>query len=510
MLQLELFSRIDREWRPPSGGHLRLFAQVARDEVVLRLDDLAPDGRVPLPITYGVTLKLRGAPACRVQGGADFGWPLGAGLCLGPRDDCDPFRVALAWGCATLAPESARQSMPLSARVRRSEAAGALHDILQALTRQAANQCEPAARSLARRFHRTARWSVYAGIEADDTGRMGQLARVCPGALLLCSALGRQSGHEGTAVVATFTRDIIAGRRLSKALDGLVEGWFTLGLMDALDEGCGGGAWHRLREGSPAERAQLRQEHRWLIAHVGPTVSALLLLVPHPARLIPEHLPRSPAQQRRWLEVTRAPALIALASTRPGLASSLALWLSKHALVLANQGDRPPQAVVADLASFVEGTHRTVSATTSAAHLVEDARQWSVQMAELRAHFSRYGRPSPLPSDAALDTPLPTRVGPYSSGDLTVTPLTTARALLNEAVTMRNCVAGRLSEALARRAYFFHATLHGRELTIEAHPAGPGLLLHEVRGTADRAPTSAEVSRVTRWLDEVASRWGTG
>lgn len=502
MNQLELFDGADRQWRLPEGARLVLHARKGQQGVYLRIEDTAPSGRMPQPLVYELDLIVRGQPYCSVIGGAAEAWPLSRGVPLGSENASDPFREGLLWGCAALAPREDQQWMSLTNRLHRSEPARDLQRLLRGLARHAVRQCDGAARNLARPFWPASRWGVYAAIAADSTGRVGQLAGVCPGALLLALALRRHGGARGTQAWARFIAETVAGRRLDHVLTALVDAWFELGAAGKLNEVHPASTWRRLRQARPWEAATLRREQVWLLKRAEVSVNPSPLLAPHPSRLFPELVPTGAAAQTAWLTATRAPALFALAQGYPAAADALALWLSRNALPLAEHAatlGRPLAAIVEELAELVAGTERTVGPGAAVSRLIDEAQRWSDEVVQLNLRLRFHPLIGPR-SAVELQQPLPRCLPTCSDDDGKIEPISTVGALLREGLEMGHCVHGRVGDALAGWSYFFHAEVLGRRLTVEVRGSEDRLCLGEVRGQANRSANDEELCVIRRWL----------
>jgi hypothetical protein len=76
-----------------------------------------------------------------------------------------------------------------------------------------------------------------------------------------------------------------------------------------------------------------------------------------------------------------------------------------------------------------------------------------------------------------------------------------ARALYEEGMRMRHCVAGLLPDVLAGRIRVLSAVARGAPLTLAVEPTGDGRLrLLEARGLDDRLPSSRERELLDRWI----------
>jgi hypothetical protein len=178
------------------------------------------------------TIRLRGQhPAslrvCTVQGhanGVTEHLPHAWAMTRGPRRVAatrDPFLMATKWVYRALYP-------PRDGAPGDPDARGTMRRVyatLASVARDAAAACEPAARAIVMRFQPHLRFWLYRHLVADPSGRLAQLASVCPGALIFSFALERSGYADQKAAGARLLGAVIAGQRLARVLSEAVGAW---------------------------------------------------------------------------------------------------------------------------------------------------------------------------------------------------------------------------------------------------------------------------------------------
>ena len=139
-------------------------------------------------------------------------------------------------------------------------------------------------------------WFVYAAASYDATGRVAQLAEVCPGLLLLALGLWREGSSEASQQIF---EGAVEGLRLSRLLDTAARAWLDLHQARL--------AQHELP--GPEACKQLVGGQRVRIRRAGARVPVALLLEPPPPAMVPGDIPTSPEQNSRWYTYTSHPAL---------------------------------------------------------------------------------------------------------------------------------------------------------------------------------------------------------
>ena len=328
-------------------------------------------------------------------------------------------------------------------------------------------------------------WDVYKVAAEDRTGRLGQLARTCPGLMLLLFALPREDRRR------TFDA-VLAGQRLNRALDQAVEVWMRQSLR-----GC-----PRSLLPPADERRRMAKDQRVRIRRASPLVDRQLLLKPPPPLLVPEDIPRDPARNRDWFVITSVFGLpwtdwFRQRDLLPVRRDGLSRFLSRQGSALCelaglSPGESPMEVMilVTHLLDYVRFAGRALDRKTSPGRVLRELEAWNAAMGDSQR----------VPPHTELHTHgLDDWQGPGG----TVRPLRTVGELVDETHAMSHCVASIADRGVAGLAVFLHGELAGEPLTINVEPAGAGFHLVDVRGVRNREPTADEREVVNRWLRDV-------
>lgn len=369
--------------------------------------------------------------------------------------------------------------------------------------------------AIARRFSPSLRPWVAALLAVDGTGRLAQLAKTCPGALIFAHALLKHERARATAAGLALLRDAVAGRRLNDLLDTALLAWADgANRMVALWRRLrypGRGIWHRVAEAEGASLKRLLRAKRLLIHRAGAQASEQVLWYPSPVAFSPEDIPADPQDNAAWFAaviwhdhdaverkggVSRRSRGMAAFVSRNALASKLAdlrrggAWRPRSILsYAAATGDYPRrQTPVSPYVGKVEAWHRKIEKVVRAG-----------------PGMQRVGRP--LVGNDVRDRPLPRSPCPgWRTGDDRVVPIRTVAELVAESMRMRNHAAGFIDEALAGLVAVYHADVAGKGLTVRVTPEGRGYRLEYVIGFDDAKPTRAQ----NRVLHEFAAHLRVG
>lgn len=364
---------------------------------------------------------------------------------------------------------------------------------------------------VASRFCEDVRFRIYTRIAYDRTGRIAQLVEACPGAAVFALALEERGGAFEPAAEALWD-GVVAGARLDRVLAGVLAGWFdTAQRLEGHD-------WGQLVEASPASRARLLQEQRWLVRHASPRVGLRELLLPPPLAFAPEDVPREPAANTVWFRVMKAGALI---EPRRHLEAQRALsrWASRQAVALhehlygehgraARQaeggvGDEPellPAQTLGDVLDYLRVTGRRPPPTVPVSELFDESARWHAEGGDREAlgepsdpfGIGRYDPSHPLP-----DAPF----RPFRYRRIEVDPLTTVGALAAEGARMHHCVASYVRDVLEGGLWIASAVVDGVRLTVAVERlCGGKLRIQQARGVCNASLTERQQSALAFWL----------
>jgi hypothetical protein len=386
--------------------------------------------------------------------------------------------------------------------------------------------CDPRALDTARRFHRSARWFVYGALVEDPTGRVGQLATVCPGALLLSAALS----HDGHAAQAdAILGDVARGRRFKHVLHDAASRW------EAVREPADRARELEDLDDTPASRVE---RHVLLLRRARPMVRPDLLLA-RPPRFTPEDVPVRADRNAEWFEATTeaVPGVLRSGDAAGGLGA----FVSRHHRAFAAharrhhapdcEGDGAPSAIARlarVMSEWVRETGRRPDRRSAPQRVLPEVLRWSreewgggapeVKLARLleRVRAAELGEVVAVrglrrsggldPALRALTLPPWPHPG-VETGDLRVTPLATVAEVAEEGRRMEHCVASLCPRALAAEVFLFAVRAGAARLTVAlTRRTAGGYELEEVRGPRDRRATARELEIVGRWLAIVNER----
>jgi hypothetical protein len=424
-------------------------------------------------------------------------WGLTAGL---TRTSGDPFAEARTWIYRALTPVRPRKGHKADRSLSKAmrEARAAIHDAACA----AVALLDATARKVVLRFPNHMRAWLFQQLTTDPSGRLAQVAQACPGALTFAYALqafGRRTGCVRAA--SRLLQGIIEGRPINFLLEEAVSTWAE-NAGRRVEQDCTPEAylrnWRCLAECQGNERQSLLRAQRLLIRRAGAGVPSLTLWLPPPPAVAPEDVPKNKLANARWFRVMKClrPVLALHDDVRPEHGHNLCMFVSLHALEIRESEELGNSDYwrTSALLDYARATNHWPQRSTSAARYLEAAETWHRhfqeirQMAELAAET---GERLVGPDGNPLLFPEPPCPG-WRSGEDTFIPLRTAEEVLAEGNRMHNCVASRVGEALADRAFLYHGTIGGKSLTIQITREGKGYRLVEAAGVSNAAPTGAQ------------------
>jgi len=332
-------------------------------------------------------------------------------------------------------------------------------------------------------------WFVYGVAADDDSGRVSQLAEVCPGLLLMALGLFRE---HSVKVSQQIIKGVVAGLRLPRLLDMAARAWLHQHLVQLVQIEL---------PGPPSdENGQLVTSQRIRIRRASARVPVELLFQPPPPAMIPGDIPSSPEQNRCWYTYTSHPALPWSDDLHPrmlserqkaGLSRFLSRWWPSLLASCPPRERDDPAGQLGHIVDYLEATGRVIDRKTSPARLVEDMARWVVDLGSSRRQ----------PPNLPLQTQgLTAWQGPAC----TIRPLATVAELVDESRTMRHCVASMAAHGVAGHAVYLHGEVHGEPVTIEVRrdPAG-GFRITEAKGRDNRSLAAKEWEALACWLDEL-------
>lgn len=463
--------------------------------------DFRPEDRSRPPdmvvLSFGTEPVMLGAPEGARR------WTMVEGLPPSWSARSDPFVWLMGRaGRNAWSPDELDERATVTARMRATARTEAKR--LRAFVRQAARECvrrcDPTARTAGLCFVPCVRWWLYEQLVRDGTGRIAQLTASSPGTALFAFALCESPAFAeiGGALLA----DVVAGRKLDRALDDALERWVDASPAFAATQGIyAGEVWARLFNASPARRREMLRAQRLLIRRAMPRTAPTHVLLPPPLAFAPEDIPRKVRANARWFRAMKGCG--ATLSVRPGqdpeVGRAVARFVSAHALSLRVDPRKREPAIVRSIAEFCHARGRVPSRRTTPARLIPEALAWSETLENLGRITNEQRTGTGL--EAMLAVPLPSETSlEWTSPQLQVRTFATVGALLDESKRMHNCMDRLVASAMASSSVYLHAGIDGTPHALELRTVGPGKMLVQLKGIANRSPTAAAVRTLDPWL----------
>jgi hypothetical protein len=391
-------------------------------------------------------------------------------------------------------------------------------------------RCQPAAFAVARRFHPLARLFVYKNVVADVSGRVAQLARSCPGALVFAAGLESCGGLAGEASHSLID-EAVAGRPLARVLSPAVEQFLIHEAV--LEEQRPGGARTgralALIDGSAEDLQRWLDRMRLFVRRAGPRVSPLDLCAPPPSQFAPEDIPGDVRANGRWYAAMRVVGLVIEPDAPPGLwsfASRNALLLYDEARAQADEpwlawGSRSAGLTLARrLLAHARAIGRWPTRYTNAKELVASMHSWRLLQDSLTRPAQRLGellehlRKLDLGEVEAIHVLGEDHASAQGAGivfpvfeapvvevaGVELAPIRTALELAAEGRRMDNCVAGLCGELARGGRWIFSGRIQGEPVTVEIAKLGGRYALGQARGYMNCGLSAGAWTLLGRWL----------
>lgn len=501
----------------------RVEMRVRRWPDRLRLD-LRADHEDRVPSRFELDLRLLPRLSLRVRnrkGWASRRWSLAAGL---PWLAEEPFEAARQWVFAALAPRNPHGEWG-ERHAKHGDLSGTMQAARAAIRQAAVSAAallDPEARKIALRFPNHLRGWLYGRLVKDGSGRLAQLASVCPGALTFAFALSVPGRRAGTrAAGAKLLRDVVAGRGLNEALDAALASW-AAGAARLVEHASLREAqraiWRRLVDAGPRELRSIVGAQRLLIRRAGAGVPSYTLWVPPPLRFAPEDIPEKKLANARWFRLVKGHGITLAPPSRndPDIGEEFAAFVSRHAAALADhwKPHYQPRWRIQEMLDYAVATHDFPRRNTSPARYLEAVDRWHAGLAQLQELVDaadEVGQPLVDADGKPLAFPEPPCPGWHSGADQ-ILPLRTAEEVLAEGNKMHNCVLSRVPRVLAGAAALYHGEIGGKGLTIQIESSPWGYRLVEAKGIANKALDLAQKRVLGEFLRHFgkAARCGCG
>ena len=326
------------------------------------------------------------------------------------------------------------------------------------------------------------RWYVYMVATNDASGRVAQMASVCPGLLILCKAL---ADHESDSLADFLLELVTRGIKLGKVL------------------GAAQMAWAEAQKLQPNWPGYIRDEEydtqRLRIRHACPSVPPWQLWAGVPGDLVVEDVPSEDPDRLDWFHATTG------------------IWVKRAK-------ERLPQEQLNGLFRFLSYNWRWAQPGQ-----LDRVREWSYWMDHIVDYLAHTGRilrrrTSPRRLNACIDlweeelanrdrfyppkTPLKTHgleswQGEHGRFDV----LKTVGDLVTESQRMGHCVSAYSESAVAGRAIFFHGAIGNESVTVELGlvPETGRFRIMQTAGVNNRGLVPEEMIVIQTWVATLES-----
>lgn len=258
--------------------------------------------RLRLSTTLDKYRRLDASPVCEMY--TTDAWSMGRGVPHHRYIEYDVVTEMCEFAFAQLytEPIEGRRRWGREGRARARAVMADVRTLLDEFGRLALAGCDSRSLEVVRPFRPATRWRLYSLITADESGRLGQLAVSCPGALLFALAIDADAPK--SPIPASICRDAMAGKPLPKVLDAAIDQWIEQPSFEALMmDGAEAAVWHSLARLNSRQRARLRSKKRVLLTRAREVVRLEDMLKPPPRRFAPEDTPTQRWPNARWYRV---------------------------------------------------------------------------------------------------------------------------------------------------------------------------------------------------------------
>jgi len=324
------------------------------------------------------------------------------------------------------------------------------------------------------------RWYVYKEATNDETGRVAQMAEVCPGLLILCKALADREAEEMADILLEV---VVHGHKLGKVLDVAPLAWAEA---------------QKLQPGWPGYTGDEEYvTQRLRIRHAPPYVPPWLLWAGVPGYLAPEDIPAEEAERLAWFRATtgtwvgRAKRLLSQEQL-----NSLFRFLSFNWRRVSRRQQEMAEEwapYMDHIVDYLRFTGRLLQREGRFGRLEERMGRWETALAR-------------RDSDYPPETVLPTfGLQDWQGERARFVPIRTAGDLTLESQRMGHCVGAYAGWALEGSSVFAHGEIRGRSVTVELEPDEDTGEFHLVQaaGRKNRHLALEEMEVVWEWLNEV-------
>lgn len=399
---------------------------------------------------------------------------------------------------------------------------------------------DPVARQVAATFPVHLRSWVYRQIVGDPTGRIAQIASVCPGLLVVAFVWSEE------VVASPGDRDsllpgIVQGLPLRTLLLDAARRSLAPELIEVVNSGPAG---YRLRCLGPEELRPVIEARSLLIRRARAAVQVLDLLDVPPPGFAPEDIPRDPSGNAHWFAVMSRSQAVLGEIVEPELRAGLSAFVSRNFALVASRAcgsiprPRPPEVdgpgIVELLRRIIRHTRLTGHAprrSCNARKLLAQVEAWHREQSEDWAAAKSLGcllrrleglalgevtSVESLGNGVALEGlgritfPRGPRIQDRLGPGLEVRPIETPEALAAEGTAQNHCVATWLPEILAGRVWIYSARHADVRITVAVGRDVHGTFkIQEARLAHDRRPSATQLRLLDDWVRKVNATEGS-
>lgn len=334
----------------------------------------------------------------------------------------------------------------------------------------AAEQLLDLHRRYALKFSSNTRLGVYYLLLSDKSGRLMQLADAYPGVLIFAVALARQKSI-GKKIAQKLIQDIVFGKKLNQCIDDAIHAKTKV---------------YSLLLEEPINNKSPLVEQRIFIKKAKSRVTPTALLLPPPLKFAPEDIPQTVQENARWYKTMRKSAKL----FSDDVPEETQLRIALSACLSKNHQHIRKTTSVNQLFDYLQYAGIKPDRNSNIPRLLKQSRQWHrvIRRMPLVVHYCdkfSYCLPE------------------FDAPDISIKPITTAEALIQEGMEMSHCVASCITFACQGRRAYAHAVIANETLTVEAFVNSHLFSLGEVKGKCNKLPSQSAIRVLRGWLDSL-------
>lgn len=338
------------------------------------------------------------------------------------------------------------------------------------------------------------RGKTYQWAANDETGRISQMVKICPGIFILGSKLPSRISRSASGELTLFDefgeilKMITAGKKLSAILDYTVKVWRTYVNRKMTNK-------------------QIRNQ-RIRIARAGPLVLPEDLWEICPNEVIEQDIPSHPIENRIWFDFQQ------ILSERdplgpwtldPSQKKRYFGFISRHTIELARlfkvaESVDPSDTIRSELRSFLDYlrvTGRHLGRDSKPERVFEESRNWHRTI-----HLVKAGK---IPPTQTLKFNGLDRFKKWSCGNDVISLLLTVEDLTKESEKMEHCVRTYALNAVTGKLQIFHADISGEPYTVSLSISAREPILQEMSGFRNKRPGEVARQVIGWWIEDLVA-----